>query len=77
MPEEDIVSLVVEGHHLSAPELWVMVEESSKHPSNHVTKSSGEVVQDHLRSVGGHPTVTLVREEHTASYMFSNPTVEN
>ena len=57
--EEDEVSLVVKGDHLSSTKLRVVGEQGSKHPSNGVTQSGGEVVQDHLWLVGGGSTVAL------------------
>ena len=57
--EEDEVSLVVEGDHLSSTELRVVGEQGGKHPSNGVTQSSREVVKDHLWLVGGGSTMAL------------------
>lgn len=51
MSEEDVVPLVMKGDHLSAPELWIMVEQRGKHSGNCVTQTSGEVVEYHLRSM--------------------------
>ncbi len=59
MSEEDVIPLVVEGDCLATFELGVMVEQRGKHPSNRVAQSSGEVVQNHLRSVGGSSAVSL------------------
>ena len=57
--EEDEVSLVVEGDHLSALKLRVVWEERGKHPPNSVSQSSREVIEDHLWLMGGRSTMTL------------------
>ena len=59
MSEEDVIPLVVEGDRLAPLELGVMVEQRGEHPSNRVAQSSGEVVQNNLRSVGGSSAVSL------------------
>ncbi len=70
MSEEDVISLVVEGDHLSSLELRVVIEERGKHPSNRVTQSSGEIVQNHLRSMRGDSPMSLRKgkSEHIVKY---------
>lgn len=50
-PEEDEVSLVVEGGDLSTHKLRVLWEEGSEQPADAVAQTCGEVVEDHLRGV--------------------------
>ena len=57
--EENEVSLIVEGDHLTSTKLGVVVKERSKHPSNRVTKPRREVVQNHFWLVGGGSTMAL------------------
>lgn len=46
--EEDIVTLVMECHHLAPLELWLVVIQGGKHSSDSVPKACGHVVDDHL-----------------------------
>lgn len=39
MPEEDVISLVVEGDCSSTGELWIVGEETCKHPRNRVSEA--------------------------------------
>lgn len=48
VPEEYIISLVVEGDGAAAAELRLVVEQSAQHASHRQTQSRAEVVQDHL-----------------------------
>ena len=68
VPEEDEVPLVVEGDHPSAPELWVMGEEGSKHAPHCVAQTSGQVVQNNLWNVTGWPAMTLRTQETRCIY---------
>ena len=47
-PEEEEISLVVEGDNLSSAELGKGREEGAKEPSDRVSEECGEVVQDEL-----------------------------
>jgi hypothetical protein len=58
-PEEDKVSLVVEGDHPPAPELRVLVEQAAQHATHPTPQSGVEVVQQQLRLVPTDATVTL------------------
>ena len=53
VPEEDVVSLVVEGDGPLSPELRLEVEESGQHAAHGVTQPSREVVEDDLGTEGG------------------------
>ena len=57
--KENIVSLVVEGDHSSSLELRLLREETGQQTSDGMAQPSGEVVQDHLGLVSGHPPMTL------------------
>lgn len=48
MPEEYVVSLVVEGDGASAAELGLVVEQRAQHATHRQTKPRAEVVQNHL-----------------------------
>ncbi len=48
-PEEDAVALVVEGGHLAAFEVGVLVEQRRQHAPQPVAQPSVKVVQDQLR----------------------------
>lgn len=51
--EEDVVALVVEGHHASALELWVVREQTGEHAGHGVAQAGVEVVENDLRTVVG------------------------
>ena len=57
--EEDVVPLVVEGHHPLAHKLGLIVEETGKHSGHSVTKPRGEVVLDYLWSVSRDSSVVF------------------
>ena len=58
-PEEDVVSLVVEGDRTAALEIGVLVEQGGKHASHTLAQTSVEVVQDQLRLVTTGTAMTL------------------
>lgn len=60
LPEEDEVSLVVEGHDPTTLVCGVRVEETRQKTGDAVTQSCVEVVQDHLWPVLRHPVGTLI-----------------
>lgn len=49
--EEDEISLVVKGGHLSSDKLWVVGEERGKQSADAVAEARCEVVEDDLRAV--------------------------
>ena len=51
MSEKYVISLIMEGNATLANELRLVMEEGCQHPGHGVTKSSREIVQDHLWSV--------------------------
>ena len=63
MSDEDIVSLVVEGDHPPALELGHLGEPRRQHSGHRVTQMRGEVVENHLRLVVSHLSMTLHREK--------------
>lgn len=58
-PEEDEVSLVVEGDSPAPPELWVLVEQAAQHAPHTPPQPRVEVVQDQLRPVAADAPMTL------------------
>lgn len=68
-PEEDEVSLVVEGGHLSTHELGVLWEERSEEPSDAVAQARGEVVEDHLWGVLSWIFAASLQRENTTAVM--------
>ena len=45
MSQKYEVPLVMEGDHLSTPELWLLGEQRCKHPGQRVSQSGGEPIQ--------------------------------
>lgn len=50
-PEENEVSLVVEGDSSPSLEVWILAEDGGKHAPQSVTQSGAKVVQNQLWSV--------------------------
>ena len=59
MTEEDVVALIVERHHASAVELWVMREEWRQQSTDAQAQARVEVVENHLRHVWRRLTAVL------------------
>ena len=52
MSEEDIISLIVEGHCTATFELRIVMEQRSQHSGNSLTQSRLEIVKNDFRSMG-------------------------
>ena len=52
LPEEDVITLVVESHHSASLELGVVVEETGKQSSNAMSQLCREVVEYDFRALG-------------------------
>ena len=59
IPEEDEVTLVVEGHGPAAIEIGVLAEQRGEHAADAVAKRCVEIVQDQLRLVRAGPPMSL------------------
>ena len=68
-PEEDKVSLVVEGGDLSTQKLRVLWEEGGEQPSDAVAQTCAEVVEDHLRRVFSRVFASSLQRENTTIMM--------
>ena len=58
-PEEDVVSLVVEGDRAATLEIGVLVEQGGKHSTHTLAQACVEVVQDQLGLVTTGTAMTL------------------
>lgn len=66
-PEEDEVSLVVEGDDPPAPELRVLVEQAAQHAPHTPTQPRVEVVQQQLWTMAADTTVALIMNDQGIS----------
>jgi len=51
VPHEDIITLIVEGHDASTPELGILMEKGRELPPDTMTQTSVETIQDELWAV--------------------------
>jgi len=49
--EENIVSLIVESHSTTTPELWFIMKESRQHPRYRITQVCTKIVQNDFRTM--------------------------
>lgn len=62
MPEEDEISLVVEGDNSAPMKVWLLGDDGGEKSANGVAESCIEIVENHLRLVACQLTSVLRRQ---------------
>lgn len=61
VPKKYIISLIVESNSSSPSEFWIKMKYGCQHAAYSQTQTSGEVIQNHLRSVMGYSFVISLK----------------